>query len=110
MILTLSPSAKRRCPVPGHTAPRAPGRVAAVSTVTSRRHSRSENPSTALSCVRHWRGGKMILQWTVAAVADAATHFRRITGACEVMTELMRALARHDISTTATSSRDEVAS
>jgi len=52
----------------------------------------------------------MILQWTVAAVADAATHFRRITGACEVMTELMRALARHDISTTATSSRDEVAS
>jgi putative transposase len=46
--------------------------------------------------VKRWRGGKMILRWTVAAVADAATRFRRVTGAREGMTELMRALARHE--------------
>ena len=36
--------------------------------------------------VKRWRAGKMILRWTVAAVADAATRFRRITGAREGMT------------------------
>jgi hypothetical protein len=36
--------------------------------------------------VKRWRGGKMILRWTVAAVADAATRFRRVTGAREGMT------------------------
>jgi hypothetical protein len=41
------------------------------------------------------------LRWTVAAVADAATRFRRITGAREGMTELMRALARHETLATA---------
>ena len=46
--------------------------------------------------VKRWRGGKMILRWTVAAVADAATRFRRVTGAREGMTQLMRALARHE--------------
>lgn len=46
--------------------------------------------------VKRWRGGKMILRWTVAAVADAATRFRRVTGAREGMTELMRSLARHE--------------
>ena len=34
----------------------------------------------------------MILRWTVTAVADAATRFRRITGAREGMAELMRVL------------------
>src|SRR5262245_32605484 len=29
--------------------------------------------------VKRWRGGRMILRWTVAALADAATRFRRIT-------------------------------
>ena len=42
--------------------------------------------------VKRWRGGKMILRWTVTAVADAATRFRRITGAREGMAELMRVL------------------
>ena len=42
--------------------------------------------------VKRWRGGKMILRWTVTAVADAATRFRRITGAREGMVELMRVL------------------
>lgn len=51
--------------------------------------------------VKRWRGGKMILRWTVAAVADAATRFRRITGAREGMNELMRALTRLENSTTA---------
>lgn len=54
--------------------------------------------------VKRWRGGKMILRWTVTAVADAATRFRRITGAGEGMTALMRALTRHE-SSTATASR-----
>jgi len=45
--------------------------------------------------VKRWRGGKMIVRWTVTAVADAATRFRRITGAREGMTQLMRALAQH---------------
>jgi transposase-like protein len=47
--------------------------------------------------VKRWRGGRMILRWTVAAVVDAATRFRRITGAREGMTQLLRALGRHDI-------------
>ena len=51
--------------------------------------------------VKRWRGGKMILRWTVAAVADAATRFRRITGAREGMTPLMRALAQHGTSAAA---------
>jgi transposase-like protein len=46
--------------------------------------------------VKRWRGGRMIVRWTVTAVADAATRFRRITGAREGMTQLMRALAQHE--------------
>ena len=42
--------------------------------------------------VKRWRDGKMILRWTVAAVSDAATRFRRVTGAREGMAELMRVL------------------
>ena len=60
--------------------------------------------------VKRWRGGKMILRWTVAAVADAAKRFRRITGAREGMTPLMRALAQHGNSTTAATPRTKVAS
>ena len=44
------------------------------------------------SRVKRWRDGKMIQRWTVAAVSDAATRFRRATGACEGMAELMRVL------------------
>jgi putative transposase len=46
--------------------------------------------------VKRWRGGRMIVRWTVTAVADAATRFRRIMGAREGMTQLMRALAQHE--------------
>ena len=60
--------------------------------------------------VKRWRGGKMIMRWTVAAVADAATRFRRITGAREGMTQLMRALTRHDNPTATTASRTKAAS
>jgi putative transposase len=42
--------------------------------------------------VKRWRGGKMILRWTVTAVSDAATRFRKITGARDGMAELMRVL------------------
>ena len=60
--------------------------------------------------VKRWRGGKMIMRWTVAAVADAATRFRRITGAREGMTQLMRALTQHDNPTAITASRTKAAS
>jgi transposase-like protein len=59
--------------------------------------------------VKRWKDGKMILRWTVAAVADAATRFRRVTGAGEGMTALMRALARHETSTADTASRRKAA-
>ena len=59
--------------------------------------------------VKRWRGGKMIVRWTVAAVADAATRFRRVTGAREGMTPLMRALAQHGNSTTAATPRTKAA-
>jgi putative transposase len=59
--------------------------------------------------VKRWRGGRMILRWTIAAVADAATRFRRVTGAREGMTELMRALARHE-NATAAAARTKAAS
>jgi putative transposase len=59
--------------------------------------------------VKRWRGGKMILRWTVTAVADAATRFRRIMGAREGMTPLMRALASHENSTTAVAPRTKAA-
>jgi len=59
--------------------------------------------------VKRWKDGKMILRWTVTAVADAATRFRRITGAGEGMTALMRALARHETSTAGTVSRAKAA-
>jgi transposase-like protein len=59
--------------------------------------------------VKRWRGGKMILRWTVTAVADAATRFRRITGAREGMTELMRALTRYENSTTGVAARTKAA-
>jgi transposase-like protein len=58
--------------------------------------------------VKRWRGGKMILRWTVAAVADAATRFRRVTGACEGMAELMRVLRER--AATAGTSRAKAAS
>lgn len=51
--------------------------------------------------VKRWRGGKMIVRWTVTAVADAAKRFRRITGARDGMAQLTRALAQHENSTNA---------
>jgi transposase-like protein len=49
--------------------------------------------------VKRWRGGKMIVRWTVTAVADAAKRFRRITGASDGMAQLTRALAQHENAT-----------
>jgi putative transposase len=46
--------------------------------------------------VKRWRGGRMILRWTVTAIADAASRFRRITGASDGMASLLRALAAQD--------------
>lgn len=46
--------------------------------------------------VKRWRNGRMIMRWTVAALADAATRFRRVTGAREGMTPLVRALKDHE--------------
>ena len=55
--------------------------------------------------VKRWRGGSMILRWTVTAVADAAGRFRRITGAREGMTALVRALKDHENSTAPVATR-----
>jgi putative transposase len=60
--------------------------------------------------VKHWRGGKMILRWTVTAVADAATRFRKITGARDGIADLMRALERHGNSAAGVVSRAKAAS
>jgi transposase-like protein len=46
--------------------------------------------------VRRWRNGKMILRWTVAAISDAATRFRRIAGARAAMSKLVVALRSRD--------------
>jgi transposase-like protein len=46
--------------------------------------------------VRRWRNGKMILRWTVAAVSDASTRFRRIAGARAAMPKLVLALRSRD--------------
>lgn len=59
--------------------------------------------------VKRWNGGKMILRWTVAAVADAAKRFRRVTGAREGMVQLMRVLAHHDNSTAPVASKAKAA-
>ena len=60
--------------------------------------------------VKHWRGGRMILRWTVTAVADAATRFRKITGARDGIAELMRALERHGNAAAGVGSRAKAAS
>jgi transposase-like protein len=59
--------------------------------------------------VKRWRGGRMIVRWTVTAVADAATRFRRIMGAREGMTQLMRALAQHENSAAPVASKIKAA-
>jgi hypothetical protein len=46
--------------------------------------------------VKRWRDGTMIVRWTVTAVADAATRFRRIRGAREGLLTLVLALRAHD--------------
>jgi len=45
--------------------------------------------------VKRWRGGRMILRWVGAAMAEAATHFRRIRGH-EDLPKLVAALRRHE--------------
>jgi hypothetical protein len=47
--------------------------------------------------VKRWRNGQMILRWTVAAVSDAATRFRRVAGH-EAMPKLVVALRALDVS------------
>lgn len=51
----------------------------------------------------------MILRWTVTAVADAASRFRRITGARDGMTALVRALKDHENATTGVAPRKQAA-
>jgi len=38
----------------------------------------------------------MIMRWTVAAIADAATRFRRATGTRDGIAKLVRALKDHE--------------
>jgi len=60
--------------------------------------------------VKRWRGGAMIVRWTVTEVADAARRFRRVTAAREGMTQLVRALAQHGNSTVPVATRTRTAS
>jgi putative transposase len=43
--------------------------------------------------VKRWRDGRMILRWTVTAVVDAASRFRRVVGARDGMAKLLDALS-----------------
>lgn len=61
------------------------------------------------SRVKRWRGGKMILRWTVAAVVDAATRFRRATGTRDGMTRLVLALKDHENTLAPVASRRQAA-
>lgn len=49
--------------------------------------------------VKRWRDARMIVRWTVTAVADAATRFRRVAGARGAMSKLVIALRAHDTAT-----------
>jgi hypothetical protein len=46
--------------------------------------------------VKRWRDARMIVRWTVTALADAASRFRRVTGAREGMAKLMSVLKDHE--------------
>jgi transposase-like protein len=59
--------------------------------------------------VKRWRDGRMILRWTVAAIADAATRFRRMIGARDGMTQLVRALKDHENTLATVASRRQAA-
>lgn len=59
--------------------------------------------------VKRWRDARMIVRWTVTAVADAATRFRRIAGARAAMSKLVIALRAHDATYTALESRTRAA-
>jgi putative transposase len=59
--------------------------------------------------VRRWRNGKMILRWTVAAISDAATRFRRIAGARTAMSKLVVALRSRDPQPSQLESQSEAA-
>lgn len=59
--------------------------------------------------VRRWRGGRMIMRWTIAAIADAATRFRRATGTRDGMTKLVRALKDHENAVAIVASRKQAA-
>ena len=48
------------------------------------------------SRVKRWRGGQMILRWTVTAVADATGRFRRVMGAREGMEKMLHAMRTHE--------------
>ena len=49
--------------------------------------------------VKRWRNARMIIRWTVTAVSDAATRFRRVAGARAAMSKLVIALRAHDTAT-----------
>lgn len=59
--------------------------------------------------MKRWRDARMIVRWTVTAVADAATHFRRIAGARAAMSKLVVALRTHDSTSSTVESRTRVA-
>lgn len=59
--------------------------------------------------VKRWRDGRMILRWTVTAVADAASRFRRVVGAREGMAKLLERTRAHQDSNDRLASRPKAA-
>lgn len=59
--------------------------------------------------VKRWRDGKMILRWTVTAVVDAASRFRRVVGARDGMAKLLDALSALEAATDGLASKTKAA-
>lgn len=59
--------------------------------------------------VKRWRDARMIVRWTITAVTDASSRFRRIAGARTAMSKLVLALRTIDATNTAVESKTRVA-
>jgi hypothetical protein len=59
--------------------------------------------------VKRWRGGRMIMRWTVAAIADAATRFRCVMGTRDGMAQLVRAFKNHENAVAIVATRKQAA-
>ena len=59
--------------------------------------------------VKRWRDARMIVRWTITAVTDASSRFRRIAGARTAKSKLVLALRTIDATNSAVESKTRVA-